>query len=164
MDKLKLAALLVLLPLGVLAQGFDYSSIYTVTPEEFPAQQRMAAIIGQSAVSIDDETVGDVRDVITDETGTVVGYLVDSGGFLGLWRNACLRPKGSGRCPGRRHLGRTGHSARGRRFPNRRAPRLTHRWQKNFEADEFGNATSTQDCGQLTRIMRWHNEIFVTLS
>lgn len=46
MDKLKLAALLVLLPLGVLAQGFDYSSIYTVTPEEFPAQQRMAAILG----------------------------------------------------------------------------------------------------------------------
>ncbi|OWY08870.1 hypothetical protein B6V73_20010 [Thioclava sp. JM3] len=60
MEKLKLVTLLVLLPLGVLAQGFDYSSIYTVAPEEFPTQQRMAAIIGQPAVSTDNQTVGEV--------------------------------------------------------------------------------------------------------
>lgn len=40
--------------------------------------------------------MGDVRDVITDETGTVVGYLVDSGGFLGLGETHVFVPKDQG--------------------------------------------------------------------
>jgi uncharacterized protein YrrD len=84
---------LAIVPLAALAQSIDYTSIYTVTPEEFPTQQRMAAIIGQSAVSKDDHTVGEVSDVITDENQTVVGYLVDSGGYLDFGKKHVFVPK-----------------------------------------------------------------------
>jgi len=53
----------------------------------------MAASIGQSAVALDGETVGEVSDVITDESETVVGYLVDSGGFPALTTSMSSRQK-----------------------------------------------------------------------
>lgn len=93
MKRTIIAITLALVPLGAQAQGFDYKSIYTVAPKEFPTRQRMAGIIGQSAVSRDGQTVGEVSDVITDENDTVVGYLIDSGGILGFGDKHVFVPK-----------------------------------------------------------------------
>ncbi len=41
-------------------------------------------LIGQSVVNAQDETIGDVNDLVTDENGKVVAVLIGSGGFLGL--------------------------------------------------------------------------------
>jgi sporulation protein YlmC with PRC-barrel domain len=41
-------------------------------------------LIGQSVVNTQDETIGDVNDLVTDENGKVVAVLIGSGGFLGL--------------------------------------------------------------------------------
>ncbi|MEH6412098.1 MAG: PRC-barrel domain-containing protein, partial [Hyphomonas sp.] len=83
-----------LAPLAALAQAPDYQNFYTVAPEYFPVQQRAAAIIGQSAVSRYNHSFGDVSDVITDETQTVVGYLVDTGGIFGIGEKHVFVPEG----------------------------------------------------------------------
>jgi sporulation protein YlmC with PRC-barrel domain len=41
-------------------------------------------LIGQAVVNSQDETIGDINDLVTDESGKVVAVLVGSGGFLGL--------------------------------------------------------------------------------
>jgi hypothetical protein len=41
-------------------------------------------LIGQPVVNSQDETIGDINDLVTDESGKVVAVLVGSGGFLGL--------------------------------------------------------------------------------
>jgi len=41
-------------------------------------------LIGQPVLNSQDETVGDINDLVTDQTGKVIAVLVGSGGFLGL--------------------------------------------------------------------------------
>lgn len=41
-------------------------------------------LIGQSVVNSQDETVGDINDLVTDESGKIIAVLVGTGGFLGL--------------------------------------------------------------------------------
>jgi sporulation protein YlmC with PRC-barrel domain len=43
-----------------------------------------SSLIGQSVVNSQDEIVGDINDLVTDESGKVIAVLVGSGGFLGL--------------------------------------------------------------------------------
>jgi hypothetical protein len=41
-------------------------------------------LIGQSVYNAQDEIVGDINDLVTDQSGKIVAVLVGSGGFLGL--------------------------------------------------------------------------------
>jgi sporulation protein YlmC with PRC-barrel domain len=41
-------------------------------------------LIGQSVYNSQDETVGDINDLVTDQTGKVIAVLVGTGGFLGI--------------------------------------------------------------------------------
>jgi sporulation protein YlmC with PRC-barrel domain len=41
-------------------------------------------LIGQSVYNSQDESIGDINDLVTDENGKVVAVLVGTGGFLGL--------------------------------------------------------------------------------
>ena len=41
-------------------------------------------LIGQAVYNCQDETIGDINDLVTDEGGKVVAVLVGNGGFLGL--------------------------------------------------------------------------------
>ena len=41
-------------------------------------------LIGQAVVNSQDESIGDINDLVTDEGGKVVAVLVGTGGFLGL--------------------------------------------------------------------------------
>jgi len=72
------------LPVQSLAQGFDYNDVATVDPETFAANQHATGIIGKTAMSSDGRDVGEVVDIVFDDTDAVRGYIVDVGGFLGL--------------------------------------------------------------------------------
>jgi hypothetical protein len=41
-------------------------------------------LIGQPVVNSQDETVGDINDLVTDQSGKVIAVLVGTGGFLGI--------------------------------------------------------------------------------
>ena len=41
-------------------------------------------LIGQTVVNSQDESIGDISDLVTDESGKVIAVLVGTGGFLGL--------------------------------------------------------------------------------
>jgi len=41
-------------------------------------------LIGQSVVNSQDESIGDINDLVTDESGKVIAVLVGTGGFLSL--------------------------------------------------------------------------------
>ena len=41
-------------------------------------------LLGQSVVNSQDEIIGDINDLVTDESGKVIAVLVGSGGFLGI--------------------------------------------------------------------------------
>ncbi len=41
-------------------------------------------LIGKSVVNSQDETVGDINDLVTDESGKVIAVLIGTGGFLGI--------------------------------------------------------------------------------
>ena len=41
-------------------------------------------LIGQSVYNSQDETVGDINDLVTDQSGKVIAVLVGTGGFLGI--------------------------------------------------------------------------------
>ena len=41
-------------------------------------------LIGQPVVNTQDESIGDITDLVTDQSGKVVAVLVGSGGFLGI--------------------------------------------------------------------------------
>ena len=41
-------------------------------------------LIGQTVVNSQDESIGDINDLVTDESGKVIAVLVGTGGFLGL--------------------------------------------------------------------------------
>lgn len=43
-----------------------------------------SSLIGQSVVNSQDETIGDINDLVTDESGKVIAVLVGTGGFIGL--------------------------------------------------------------------------------
>ena len=43
-----------------------------------------SSLIGQSVVNSQDETIGDIKDLVTDESGKVLAVLVGTGGFIGL--------------------------------------------------------------------------------
>jgi sporulation protein YlmC with PRC-barrel domain len=43
-----------------------------------------SSLIGQSVVNSQDESIGDINDLVTDESGKVIAVLVGTGGFLGL--------------------------------------------------------------------------------
>ncbi len=43
-----------------------------------------SSLIGQSVVNSQDETIGDINDLVTDESGKVIAVLVGTGGFLGI--------------------------------------------------------------------------------
>ncbi len=49
-------------------------------PDEWLASQ----IIGQSTVNAQNETIGDVNDLVTDRDGKIVAALIGVGGFLGI--------------------------------------------------------------------------------
>jgi len=49
-------------------------------PEDWLASQ----IIGQSTVNAQNETIGDVNDLVTDRNGKIVAALIGVGGFLGI--------------------------------------------------------------------------------
>jgi sporulation protein YlmC with PRC-barrel domain len=41
-------------------------------------------LIGKSVVNAENETIGDVNDLVTDENGKIVAALIGAGGFLGI--------------------------------------------------------------------------------
>ena len=41
-------------------------------------------LIGQSVYNAQDEAIGDINDLVTDQSGKIVAVLIGSGGFLGL--------------------------------------------------------------------------------
>jgi hypothetical protein len=41
-------------------------------------------LIGESVVNADDETIGNINDLVTDHNGKVVAVLIGTGGFLGI--------------------------------------------------------------------------------
>ena len=43
-----------------------------------------SSIIGKPAVNSQDETIGDVNDLVTDRSGKIVAALIGVGGFLGI--------------------------------------------------------------------------------
>jgi sporulation protein YlmC with PRC-barrel domain len=43
-----------------------------------------SSLLGQSVVNSQDEIIGDINDLVTDESGKVIAVLVGSGGFLGI--------------------------------------------------------------------------------
>jgi hypothetical protein len=43
-----------------------------------------SSLIGKSVYNSQDEVIGDINDLISDEGGKIVGVLLGSGGFLGL--------------------------------------------------------------------------------
>ena len=45
-------------------------------------------LIGQPVYNAQDEVVGDINDLVTDQNGKVVAALIGSGGFLGLGEKA----------------------------------------------------------------------------
>ncbi|MCA8867579.1 MAG: PRC-barrel domain-containing protein [Rhodobacteraceae bacterium] len=81
------------LPVAGYADNFDYNHTTAIAPDFFTADQSAAGIIGRDALSDDGGTVGEVADVIFDESGTVRGYIVDVGGFLGLDSRSLYIPK-----------------------------------------------------------------------
>lgn len=78
-----LAALL-LQPIAGRADDVDLGHVFTVTNGTFTADRHAGGIVGHRAVAQGNEVVGDVTDIVFDETLTVAGYVVDVGGFLGL--------------------------------------------------------------------------------
>ena len=81
------------LPVAGYADNFDYDHTTAIAPDFFNADQSAAGIIGKAAMSDDGGTVGEVTDVIFDETGMVRGYIVDVGGFLGIDSRPLYVPK-----------------------------------------------------------------------
>lgn len=71
-------------PVAVYAEGFDYNDIAPVPPDYFKANEHAAGIIGQRAVTRQGDDVGDVVDVVFDDSNKVRGYIVDVGGFFGI--------------------------------------------------------------------------------
>lgn len=43
-----------------------------------------SSLIGQSVYNAQDEAIGDINDLVTDQSGKIVAVLIGSGGFLGL--------------------------------------------------------------------------------
>ena len=43
-----------------------------------------SSLIGQSVYNTQDEAIGDINDLVTDQSGKIVAVLIGSGGFLGL--------------------------------------------------------------------------------
>jgi hypothetical protein len=41
-------------------------------------------LIGASLVNANNETIGDVNDLVTDQVGKIIGVLLGAGGFLGI--------------------------------------------------------------------------------
>jgi len=52
--------------------------------EQKPDDMLASKIIGKPAVNNQDETIGDVNDLVTDPSGKIVGALIGVGGFLGI--------------------------------------------------------------------------------
>jgi type IV secretory pathway VirB10-like protein len=52
--------------------------------EQKPDELLASKLIGKPAVNSQDETIGDVNDLVTDRSGKVIGALIGVGGFLGI--------------------------------------------------------------------------------
>jgi hypothetical protein len=52
--------------------------------EQHPGDILASTLIGQPAVNAQNETIGDVNDLVTDQNGKVIAALLGVGGFLGL--------------------------------------------------------------------------------
>ncbi len=52
--------------------------------EQQPGDILASTLIGQPAVNAQNETIGDVNDLVTDRDGKVIAALIGVGGFLGL--------------------------------------------------------------------------------
>jgi hypothetical protein len=52
--------------------------------EQNPGDFLASTLIGQPAVNAQNETIGDVNDLVTDQKGKVIAALIGVGGFLGL--------------------------------------------------------------------------------
>ena len=60
------------------AQGGQF--LNEQTADDIPA----TSIIGKPAVNSQDETIGDVNDLVTDRSGKIIAALIGVGGFLGI--------------------------------------------------------------------------------
>ena len=52
--------------------------------EQKPDELLASKLIGKPAVDSQDETIGNVNDLVTDRSGKVIGALIGVGGFLGI--------------------------------------------------------------------------------
>jgi hypothetical protein len=52
--------------------------------EQQPGDILASTLIGQPAVNTENETIGDVNDLVTDQSGKVIAALIGVGGFLGI--------------------------------------------------------------------------------
>jgi PRC-barrel domain len=60
--------------------------------EQKPDDVLASTIIGKAAVNKQDETIGDVNDLVADKDGKIVGALIGVGGFLGIGeKNVAVR-------------------------------------------------------------------------
>lgn len=52
--------------------------------EQKPSDWLASNLIGQSVVNSQNETIGDINDLVTDQNGKIVAALIGVGGFLGI--------------------------------------------------------------------------------
>ena len=66
--------------------GSDSASIQTpqFLDRQEPGDWLASNLIGQPVVNSNDEAIGDINDLVTDENGKVIAVLIGAGGFLGL--------------------------------------------------------------------------------
>jgi sporulation protein YlmC with PRC-barrel domain len=79
-----------------MAQGGNQSSTQGQFMTQMQGQQMMASkLIGTTVVSANNESIGDVNDVILDRNGQVMAVVVGVGGFLGIGEKDVAVPFGS---------------------------------------------------------------------
>jgi sporulation protein YlmC with PRC-barrel domain len=67
----------------------DQSAAVSPASPQFLSKQEgsdwlASKLIGKSVVNANNESIGDINDLVTDENGKIVGVLIGAGGFLGL--------------------------------------------------------------------------------
>ena len=62
--------------------------------EQLPDQWLASKVIGTEVVGVDRAKIGDVKDVLFDQNGKVIAYVIGVGGFLGIGtKDIALTPK-----------------------------------------------------------------------
>ena len=64
----------------------------TATPTTTSAQWRASKLVGVNVFNQDDKSIGEINEVLLDNSGKAVGFVVGVGGFLGMGEHEVLIP------------------------------------------------------------------------